>query len=55
MGDQFIMTASMNDGSSAQILGWFSDQTEKTLQPFSILVHNGQCDGKSGSGTLTLQ
>jgi hypothetical protein len=54
-GDQFMMNAAMNDGSSVQILGWFSDQTEKTLQPFSILVHNGQCDGDSGSGTLTLQ
>lgn len=54
-GDQFMVNAAMNDGSSAQILGWFGDPTEKTLQPFTILVHNGQCNGGFGSGTLTLQ
>jgi hypothetical protein len=55
MGDQFMMTATMSDGSTAEIRGWFGDQTEKTLQPFSIEVHSGQCEGASGSGTLTLQ
>lgn len=54
-GDQFMIFASMSDGSTAEIRGWFSDQTEKTLQPFSIFVHNGQCDGDFGNGTLTMQ
>ncbi len=54
-GDQFMMTALMNDGSTAEIRGWFGDQTEKTLQPFSIFVHGGQCNGAFGSGMLTLQ
>ena len=55
MGDQFMIAASMSDGSTAEIRGWFSDQTEKTLQPFTIAVHSGQCNGAFGSGTLTLQ
>jgi hypothetical protein len=53
--DSFLMSISGNDGSLGQIQGWFSDQTETTLQPFSINFSTGPCSGDFGNAVPTLQ
>ncbi|HKN21549.1 MAG TPA: hypothetical protein VJX73_09035 [Terracidiphilus sp.] len=50
--DTFMMWASMNDGSTMEIHGWVSDQTEATLTPVDVVIKNGACANAFGSGTL---
>jgi hypothetical protein len=54
-GDAFSVLAVMNDGSTVLISGWFTDQSEKALEPVILEVIAGPCKAKFEPFTLTLQ
>ncbi len=54
-GDRFQIVVLMGDGSTIFIRGWYSEQNQKALEPVLVVVKNGQCNGATGNGTLTLQ
>lgn len=54
-GDSFNLSYTMNDGSTLQLSGTFSDQTESKMELEIVSVIGGSCNDDFGSGTLALQ